>query len=114
MSDERRSTPGGRVLYMGLLLMVFTPLALAVSRGEVDKLSRQCETAREQKLTPLRAEKTRDCVEQKIRAPDHCRRYFSTYGNNSMSGGLRKQGMFYDLPECRAYLEADQALQSGK
>lgn len=114
MLDQRRASLSCRALSVLVLLMAITPAAMAVSRAEVDKLSRQCEAARTKELTPLRAEKTQECIEQKIRAPDHCQRYYTTYGNTSMTGGLRKQGMYYDLPECQAFMKAQQAFQSGR
>lgn len=97
-----------------VLLSLLSPSAVAGSQAEVDRLSVRCEDAREQQLAPIRKQKTRSCKEQQIRAPDHCERYYTTYGNTSITGGVRRAGMFYDLPECVAYLDAREALQSGR
>ncbi|MEH6584173.1 MAG: hypothetical protein V7754_19740 [Halioglobus sp.] len=95
-------------------LAVFSSQAFAASKAELDSMSARCEAAREQKLIPVREQKTRSCIEQKIRAPDHCQRYYTTYGNTSIVGGMRRQGMFYDLPECQSFLDAQAASQAGR
>ena len=104
----------GRSVIPTLVLVLLCPAALAVSQGEVDSLNRQCEAAREKQLAPIRAQKTQTCIEQKIRAPDHCERFYTTYGNTSMVGGMRRQGLYYDLPECLAFLDAQAVLQSSR
>jgi hypothetical protein len=101
------------VVVVSLLSLLASPV-FAASQAEVDRLARQCESAREKTLVPVRAEKIRVCIDQKERAPDHCERYYQTYGNTSMVGSRRVEGMFYDLPECQAYLEAQETLQGGR
>ena len=104
----------GRRLFSTLVLAQLSTGALAVSQAEVDSLNGQCEDAREKQLAPIRAQKTQSCIEQKTRAPDHCERFYATYGNTSMVGGMRRQGLYYDLPECLAFLDAQTALQASR
>ena len=104
----------GRSLCSTLLLVLLSPAALAVSQSEVDSLNARCEAEREKRLAPIREQKTQSCITQQIRQPDHCRRYYTTYGNTSIIGGLRRQGMFYDIPQCQEYLDARAALQASR
>lgn len=107
------STGPAMAATLALSVLVSAP-AMALRQSDVDRMGRECEAARERALTPIREQKTRSCIEQQIRAPDHCERYYKTYGNTSISGGMRSQGAFYDLPECQAYLEARETLTAGR
>ena len=100
-------------LCAGVLLWVFSSAAMAVSQSEVNQLNAQCEAARQESLAPIRAQKVQSCIDQQIRQPGHCERYYTTYGNNTVKGRRRVAGMFYDLPQCQAYLEAREALQAS-
>ncbi|MEH6569740.1 MAG: hypothetical protein V7709_11720 [Halioglobus sp.] len=105
---------GARKLCAPVLLTLLSCAAMAVSQSEVDGLNAQCEAARAESLAPIRAQRVQSCIEQKIRQPDHCERYYSTYGNTTVQGSRRIGGMFYDLPQCQAYLEAREALQASR
>ena len=64
---------------------------------EQSKLDAACETARQEKLAPMRAGFIDECVEKKQR-PDRasCERFYADFGNQSGS----RAPLFYDLPEC--------------
>lgn len=95
-------------------LLVGAP-AWALNDNDVKKLQQKCEAARSVALEPIRARKTQTCIEQQLRAKDHCERYYTTYGNVSpRPGGGAAQGYFYDLPECQAWLEAKDQLRAGR
>ena len=114
MQGQINLPTGVQRLLAAILLVVASCAAMAVSQSEVDQLNVQCEAAREEALTPIRAQKVQSCIEQKIRQPDHCQRYYTTYGNTTVQGRRRVGGMFYDLPQCVAYLEAREALQASR
>jgi len=91
------------------LLIVLSCIALfsapGVVAGEEDQVTKQrqldeaCESAREEKLAPLREKYIEECVEKQLRkenARAYCERFYSDYG--SQSG--RQPPLFYDLPEC--------------
>ncbi len=85
------------------------------SDAEVRKLQDECEARRAEELAPIRARKTQACIEQQLRAPDHCERYYTTYGNVSPGpSGAPQSGYFYDLPECQRWLEAREALRASR
>jgi len=90
-----------------LLLVLWLPLgALAQSEAELGRyaeLDRQCETAREKKLAPLRAEKIEACVREQKRPRTDCETELANFGNTqAKAGGGAVGGMFYDLPQCLA------------
>jgi hypothetical protein len=74
-----------------------------------------CEEKRQEALAPIREQKAQACIEQQLRKPDHCKRYYRTYGNVTPGpSGAPQQGYFYDLPECQAWLEAREALRVSR
>ena len=87
-----------------------------LSQSQIDKLSRECESQREEKLAPIRAERAQDCKEQGLRAPDHCERYYSTYGNVGRVGGVGapRSGMFYDLPVCQEWIREREIARASR
>ena len=91
------------------------PAATALDDAEVRQMERVCEARREQALAPLRERKTQTCIDQQIRPPDSCRRYYATYGNRmrTPSGGV-SAGYFYDLPECQQWLQARDQLAASR
>jgi hypothetical protein len=101
-------------LFSAIVLAVTSCAAMAVSQSDVDQRSVQCEAAREESLAPIRAQKVQSCIDQQIRQPDHCKRYYLTYGNTTVQGNRRLVGMFYDLPQCQVYLEARETLQGSR
>ncbi len=101
--------------YSLVLGAVFSIPALAVTDAEVRALERACEERRDEALAPLRQRKTQSCIEQQMRSPDSCRRYYSTYGNRmrTPSGGI-SAGYYYDLPECEQWLQAREELSASR
>jgi len=87
----------------------------ALDDSQVRKLKNECEAAREVELEPIRERRAEVCIEQRLRSPDHCRRYYKTYGNVSAMGArVPTAGMFYDLPECVAWRDASEALRASR
>lgn len=73
-----------------------------VTAGQEDRYLRQqaldeaCESARAEKLAPLRQRYIDECVRGRGRDQASCERFYSDYGDRS---GIRPP-LFYDLPEC--------------
>ena len=66
-------------------------------RARQEMLDAQCETAREQKLAPERANFIETCVEEKQRRDRAaCERFYRDHG--AQSGD--RAPLYYDLPEC--------------
>jgi hypothetical protein len=83
--------------------------------GDVRKMEQECEAMRQEKLAPIRAQKTQTCIEQQLKSPGHCERYYTTYGNVSPGpSGAPQQGYFYNLPECQLWLESRETLQASR
>ena len=100
-------------LLFALLLVV--PTVNALGDKEVAELGEKCEAAREVALAPIREQRVQACIEQKLRQPDHCRRYYKTYGNVTVRGGVTPvMGYFYDLPECVEWIDAREALRVSR
>ncbi len=67
----------------------------------VDALNARCESARQQKLEPIREQKIAECKRSAQQPTAGCETYYSTYGNNSNhANGSVVRGQYYDLPEC--------------
>ena len=112
--DLRYNNSGVCLMISLACLLVGTP-ALAVTDADVKKLQQQCEAVREKSLAPIRARRTQDCIDQQLRSKDHCERYYTTYGNVAPGpSGAPQQGYFYNLPECKAWLDARNALQASR
>lgn len=110
--NDSRAAPTWFCLVVGLLAASGSQ---AISDAEVMKLSEACEAARAEALAPIRERRVQSCIEQRLRAPDHCERYYSTYGNVSAMGAqVPSTGMFYDLPECIEWREARDALSASR
>jgi len=111
-------SPNSRT-WMRVILAVCVPVysmpLMALSDGDVRRLREQCEAAREEALAPIRERRTQACIEQQLRSPGHCERYYTTYGN-VMPGpsGAPQPGLFYDLPECQAWTEAREELRHSR
>jgi hypothetical protein len=96
-------------------LLIVAPTVKALGDKEVAELGEKCEAAREIALTPIRDQRIQACIEQKLRQPDHCRRYYKTYGNVTVRGGVTPvMGYFYDLPECVEWIDAREALRVSR
>jgi hypothetical protein len=95
-----------------IVLTVAAAPAAAQRQAQPDRfaeLDRACEDARLVKLTPLRQQKTEQCVQDTRRSRADCEAEFSTWGNTSqLAGGGARAGLFYDLPECQAAFNARQ------
>lgn len=65
-------------------------------RTKLDELNTSCETAREKKLAPLRAQYIEECISKQGKDPDYCQRFYADYGARSGT----KVPLFLDLPEC--------------
>jgi hypothetical protein len=92
-----------------------TPVSLALDDADVRELERACEERRKQALAPLRERKTQVCIDQQMRSPDSCHRYYATYGNRMRtSSGTISAGYYYDLPECQQWLQAREELSAQR
>lgn len=99
---------------LALMLFGVTP-SWSFSDGDVRDMQKVCEAKRQEALAPIRAQKTQSCIEQQLRKPDHCERYYQTYGNVSPGpSGAPQQGYFYDLPECQKWLQARESLRASR
>ncbi len=68
----------------------------------LDELDRRCESAREERIAPLREAEIARCQDERPRSEAAwCVRYYADFGEGSrtVSGGYRPR-MFADLPEC--------------
>jgi hypothetical protein len=75
-------------------------------QAELDAL---CETARQEKLTPMRQGFVEECVANKEKSSrEHCERFYADYGNRM--GG--RAPLFYDLPACVTAFEFGQSSRS--
>ena len=106
---KMRFLGAGLACMVGLVGVAF---GQQVTEAEVRKLQDKCEALREEKLAPIRAQKTRACIEQQLRS--NCETYYRTYGNVSrLPSGAPGGAYFYDLPECQAWLEARETLRAS-
>lgn len=104
-----------------LSLMWTGPLAAATLQEmdalakQVDQLGAQCEAARQKSLAPIRAQKTKACIDQQLRSKEHCERYYTTYGNVTPGpSGAPQGGYFFDLPPCKEWLTARKKLEDER
>ncbi|MFN7778578.1 MAG: hypothetical protein ACK5RK_06850 [Betaproteobacteria bacterium] len=95
---------------LAALLLLAATAAGAQSRSAPNRfaeLDRACEDARLVKLTPLRQQKTDECVKTTRKTRAQCEADFADWGNTrGLAGGGARAGLFYDLPECKAAAEA--------
>jgi hypothetical protein len=81
---------------------------------QLDTLQKSCYAAREAALKPIRAQRTQACIEQQIRSKEHCKRYYTTYGNVTPGpSGAPQYGLFWDLPECQTWLTEREKLEAS-
>ena len=102
------------VLFCGLVLPVIS------EANSLQTLERQCETARERHIAPLRQDAINQCVADRASgnrgsrnsrdAREYCERFYADFGQGgrTQAGGFR-QRMFHDIPECQAFYEAERA-----
>jgi hypothetical protein len=104
-----------RCLVVPLLGLVAAAHAVALTDTDVKRLGKKCEAARSEALAPIRAERTRVCIEQQLKSKGHCERYYTTYGNVAPSAsGTPQQGYYYNLPECQEWLTAREKLRVSR
>ncbi len=103
----------GLAVLFGLAGLAGTVQGQQLTDASVKKLQDQCEAKREEKLAPIRAQKTQACIEQQLRS--NCETYYRTYGNVSrLPTGAAGGAYFYDLPECQAWIEAREKLRASR
>ena len=92
-----------------ILVLAVLPVSTVLALSDSD------EAARQEALAPMRAQKTQACIEQQLRRPEHCERYYQTYGNVAPGpSGAPQQGYYYDLPPCQEWLAARDALRVSR
>lgn len=110
-----RCEQSGKSTFVFVAALLLSASAAAVTDSDVRKLQKQCEAKRQVKLEPIREAKTQACIEQQLRSEGHCQRYYTTYGNVTPGpSGSPQQGYFYDLPECKAWIDAREALRVSR
>ena len=74
------------------------------------ELDQACETAREQKLKPIREGYVEKCIrEQEFETQEECEAFYADYGG--ATGG--RAPLFYDLPPCVKAFEYQKSERSG-
>ncbi|MBT8120780.1 MAG: hypothetical protein KJN89_13785 [Gammaproteobacteria bacterium] len=97
--------------------LVFPMMSMAHS---LQDLERQCETARERYIAPLRQDVINQCIADRESgnrgsrssrdARQHCERFYADFGQGgtTQQGGFR-QRMFHNIPQCQAFYDAERA-----
>lgn len=96
------------ILISVLILLLVSPVLARNSReDEQAKLDAACETARQEKLAPMRKGFVEECVANREQ-PDRqeCERFYADYGERTG----RRAALFYDLPECVTAFEFQQGV----
>jgi hypothetical protein len=105
-----------------LISMCSFVLPLTTQANSIQELERQCESARDALIAPLRQEAIDTCIADRASgrsgsrssrdAREHCERFYVDFGQGgtTQSGGFR-QRMFHDIPECQALYEAERSGQ---
>jgi len=98
------------VLTLALLLLISGAAMAKESREEKQaRLDQVCETARLEKLLPIRKELTEQCVANKeLPNRKECERFYADYGERM--GG--RAPLFYDLPACVEAFEYQQSTRT--
>jgi hypothetical protein len=100
------------LISVALILLLSGPALANQSREKKQvELDAVCESARQEKLTPMREEFVEQCVANKEKSSrEHCERFYADYGNRM--GG--RAPLFYDLPACvTAFEYAKSSRNSG-
>lgn len=94
-----------------LILLMTNPVLAKQSREQKQAgLDAVCETARLEKLTPMRENFIEECVTNKEKSNrQHCERFYADYGNKM--GG--RAPLFYDLPACVTAFEFARSIRSS-
>lgn len=88
-----------RSILILLLLVAQHSLASHLSQAKVDELMEACEAARATKLAPERRVAIENCMHKGEGDQEQCTKLYGHYGDRT-TGGIRKLGKYYDLPEC--------------
>ena len=100
------------LISVALILLLSGPALSDQSREKKQaELDAVCESARLEKLTPMREGFVEQCVTNKEKSSrEHCERFYADYGNRM--GG--RAPLFYDLPACvTAFEYAKSSRNSG-
>ncbi len=108
-----KRTPVLAVLAPVLLMLAPVAMTADLTRADVDKMLAECNDMREEKLAPIRKEKTDNCIASKEMEPERCRDYYRTYGAVRHVGGMPRPGMFSDLPVCQRAYQAERTYKHG-
>ena len=94
-----------------LVLLLSSPVFADQSReNKQAELDAVCESARQEKLTPMREGFVEECVANKEKSSrEHCERFYADYGGRM--GG--RAPLFYDLPACVTAVEYAKSSRSG-
>jgi hypothetical protein len=102
------------LLALGVLLVAFAPNCYSLDEAEVAALEARCESAREERLKPLRDAEIAKCKADERNDPKYCERFWSDYGNAvRLPNGRMQPRLFDDLPECTAAYKARRQLNFG-
>ena len=97
-------------LLVMILTSVFINQAIAEDRRLIQQqLDEACETARLEKMAPIREKYAAECVAEWDRSQQYCDRFYSDYGNK----GGDQPVLFYDLPECEKAWNYQQRYRSA-
>ena len=101
-----------RTTLLCMLLSTALPAAAADDEAAVRELEAKCQSARQQKLAVVRAERIAECQASRRNDPAFCERHFRDYGEGGPGpNGTWVTPMFNDLPECVAAFAARDALR---
>ena len=110
MKLGRSVKPMWRVFALtGMLASGDVAFADAMRDATQADLDAQCEAARAAKIEPLREAAIEECVDEHQKDDrEACERFYRDYGERSG----RRQGLYYNLPECVAAMKYRQGADS--
>ena len=87
-----------------------------IANNDIQTLSKNCDDARQAKLTPLRNEAISECISKDKKSKDakqKCERFYADFGASThFKSGGHKERMFNDLPECLKLYAAEKKNKS--
>lgn len=93
-----------------VLGLVTAPAGADVREAKQAELDAACETARQQRLEPMRKKFVEECVrEQERDSREECEAFYADYG--AATGG--RAPLFYDLPPCVEAFEYANSERAG-
>ena len=75
------------------LVAIFTQAVFAEDQSSLDAA---CETARAEKIEPLKQQYIAECTAKKDKTAEQCKHFYRDYGERSGN----RPALFYDLPQC--------------